>query len=317
MSVYTKVSLDEARSWVKQYYSLGKVLDLRGIASGIENTNYFLDTDQGTFVLTLFEKLTVDELPFYLNLMAHLSGHGVPVPKPIRQLDHHLLGQINGKPAAVVSRIPGEPITEPTDVHVNLVGEQLALLHQAGQSFPGCLENLRGRQWWSSASEYVFPFLDAEDKNLLETEIEAQREFGVHPIPKGPIHADLFRDNVLFSGGKVGGFIDLYFACNDALVYDVAITVNDWCTDESGGFNQNKLQAVIEGYSSVRMFTKTEASLWPLMLRAGALRFWVSRLYDMHLPRPGELTHAHNPDFFKRVLTKRREEPPVIGLPSS
>jgi len=229
MSVFTKVSLEEAQTWVKHHYSLGKVVQLDGIASGIENTNFFLHTDQDVFVLTLFEKLLPQELPFYLNLMAHLSTRGVPVPNPIKRLDGQYLGELNGKPAAIVSRIPGAPTTEPSLNQIQLVGEQLAHLHLAGKSYEQHLDNLRGRAWWTSVSPEIHPFLNESDADLLRSEIAYQATFGMQDLPKGPIHADLFRDNVLFDASRVGGFIDFYFACIDFWVYDVAITANDWC----------------------------------------------------------------------------------------
>ena len=312
MSVFTKVSIKEASQWLRQYYSIGKVVSLRGIQSGIENTNYFLDTDAGTYVLTLFEKLTAAELPFYLNLMAHLSSHGVPVPTPIKKLDNQFLGELNGKPAAIVSRIPGSPTTTPTGTHIRLVGEQLANMHLAGQTFSSKLNNLRARVWWTETANEVYRFLGDDDAELLRSEIEHQAEFGSHALPSGPIHADLIKDNVLFDGPRVGGFIDFYFACVDAWVYDVAITANDWCTNLDGGLDSDRLDLLLIGYRSVREFTNSEKAAWPDMLRAGALRFWISRLYDFHLPRPGELTHAHNPAVFKQILRMHREQPQVF-----
>ena len=312
MSVFTKVSLEEAAQWVKQHYSIGRVVNLRGILSGIENTNFFLDTDQGVFVLTLFEKLTASELPFYLDLMAHLSSHGVPAPTPIKKLDDRFLGELNGKPAAIVSCIPGSPTAKPTGKHAHLVGEQLAHMHLAGQSFEGHLENLRGKTWWVSASEEIYSFLGERDAELLRSELAYQQEFGTQLIPRGPIHGDLFRDNVLFHESRVGGFIDFYFACVDAWVYDVAITANDWCIKEGGSMDNVNLRALLDGYASIRQFTPAEVEVWPTMLRAGALRFWVSRLYDLHLPRPGELTHAHDPEPFKRILQSHRAHPQTL-----
>jgi homoserine kinase type II len=312
MSVFTKVSIKEASQWLRQYYSIGKVVSLRGIQSGIENTNYFLDTDAGTYVLTLFEKLTAAELPFYLNLMAHLSSHGVPVPTPIKKLDNQFLGELNGKPAAIVSCIPGSPTITPTGTHIRLVGEQLANMHLAGQTFSSRLNNLRARVWWTETANEVYRFLGDDDAELLRSEIEHQAEFGSHALPSGPIHADLFKDNVLFDGPRVGGFIDFYFACVDAWVYDVAITANDWCTNLDGSLDSDRLHLLLAGYRSVREFTNSEKAAWPDMLRAGALRFWVSRLYDFHLPRPGELTHAHNPAVFKQILRMHRKQRQVF-----
>lgn len=305
MSVFTTVTPEQARAWLRNY-SIGSLVELKGILSGIENTNYFLTTAHGRYVLTLFEKLTPKELPFYLNLMAHLSNHGVPAPKPIANLQNEFLGELNGKPAVIVTCLPGQPVMDPGPDHCALVGEQLADMHLSGQSFNQHLDNLRCANWWTRAAPEIYPFLSQDDAQLLRSEIEFQATVSRAGLPRGPVHADLFRDNVLFDGAVVGGFIDFYFACVDSLIYDVAITVNDWCTNPDATIDAARGNAMLEAYAGVRSFTDEERALWPAMLRAGALRFWVSRLYDYHLPRPGELTHAHDPEPFRRLLLSHR-----------
>jgi homoserine kinase type II len=257
-------------------------------------------------VLTLFEKLTRRELPFYLGLMAHLSSHGLPCPKPIANLDNALLGELNGKPAAIVTCLSGQPVMKPVPMHCARVGEVLAEMHLAGRTYPGHLDNLRGAKWWSACAPAITPFLNDDDRDMLESEILFQSGQLRDGLPKGVVHADLFRDNVLFDGERVGGFIDFYFACVDCFIYDVAITVNDWCTDAQARLDPARAAALLEAYMTVRPFTDQERSAWPWMLRAGALRFWVSRLYDFHLPRPGELTHAHDPERFRLILQHHR-----------
>ena len=301
MSVFTTVTPEQARAWLRNY-SIGTLVDLEGILSGIENTNYFLTTSHSRYVLTLFEKLTSKELPFYLNLMAHLSNHGVPAPKPIANLQNEFLGELNGKPAAIVTRLPGKPVMDPAPGHCALVGEQLADMHLSGQTFKQHLDNLRCAKWWTAVAPEIYPFLSDEDAQLLRSEIDFQSGVSREGLPRGPVHADLFRDNVLFDGDIVGGIIDFYFACVDSLIYDVAITVNDWCSNLDATLDPQRSEAMLEAYASVRSFTELERELWPAMLRAGALRFWVSRLYDFHLPRSGELTHAHDPEPFRRLL---------------
>lgn len=313
MSVFTTVTPEQARAWLRNY-SIGSLVDLEGILSGIENTNYFLTTSHSRYVLTLFEKLTSKELPFYLNLMAHLSNHGVPAPKPIANLQNEFLGELNGKPAAIVTRLPGKPVMDPAPGHCASVGEQLADMHLSGQTFKQHLDNLRCAKWWTVAAPEIYPFLSDEDAQLLRSEIEFQAGVSREGLPHGPVHADLFRDNVLFDGDIVGGIIDFYFACVDSLIYDVAITVNDWCSNLDATLDQQRCEAMLNAYASVRSFTELERELWPAMLRAGALRFWVSRLYDFHLPRTGELTHAHDPEPFRRLLLNRRNSDP-LSLP--
>jgi homoserine kinase type II len=310
MSVFTTVSKDELSAWLRNY-SIGVLTDLQGILSGIENTNYFVTTTHGRYVLTLFEKLTRNELPFYLNLMAHLSSHGLPVPRPIANLQNELLGELKGKPAAIVTCLPGEPVMTPSPEHCARVGEVLADLHLSGQSYKGHLDNLRGPKWWAGIAPEIYPFLTPDNVALLRSEIDFQAGLSREALPRGVVHADLFRDNVLFNDSNVGGFIDFYFACVDSLIYDVAITVNDWCTTPDCALDGERADALLSAYQSVRPLGEAELQAWPAMLRAGALRFWVSRLYDYHLPRPGELTHAHDPERFRRILIHHRASAPA------
>ncbi len=301
MSVFTTVTPEQLSAWLKNY-SIGVLMELRGILSGIENTNYFVTTSHGRFVLTLFEKLKPAELPFYLDLMAHLSNHGIPCPKPIANLQNEFLGELNGRPATIVTFLEGVPVLDPTPEHCARVGEILAEMHLAGQTYRGVLDNLRGPKWWTACAPEIYPFLTAQDVDLLKSEIRFQAQHRHDALPRGVIHADLFRDNVLFHDTTVGGFIDFYFACIDVLIYDVAITVNDWCTTSECALDPARARALLQAYRAVRDFTAAEREAWPVMLRAGALRFWVSRLYDYHLPRPGALTHRHDPERFRRIL---------------
>ncbi|MBI1394465.1 MAG: homoserine kinase [Betaproteobacteria bacterium] len=301
MSVFTKVSENDLAAWLRQY-SVGHLKGFEGIRAGIENSNFFVTTTHGEYVLTLFERLGPDALPFYLDLMAHLSSHGLPCPKPIASLENAFLGELNGKPAALVTRVAGGPVQDPTEAHCAAVGEVLADLHLAGRSFPGRLDNLRGATWWEATAPELLPFLDDAQRSLLMSEIRFQHDRPPETLPRGIVHADLFRDNVLFDGERIGGVIDFYFACIDVLLYDVAIAVNDWCLREDCTLDVRRGRALLEGYAATRPFVADERAFWPVMLRAGALRFWVSRLYDYHLPRPGELTHAHDPGRFELIL---------------
>lgn len=327
MAVFTTVTESQAADWLLRY-RLGRLTGLEGIASGIENTNYFLSTDggpnAGRYVLTLFEKLTAVELPFYLGLMAHLAAGGVPVPEPMPDAEGTLFGSLNGKPAAVVARLSGASVAEPVAGHCAAVGEVLGRMHRAGAGYRRTMDNPRGPRWWSATAPRLRPFLPAEEWSMLEREIREQAACRGAALARGPIHADLFRDNVLFEHAAdgaptVSGVIDFYFACTDALLFDVAVAVNDWCRADFAcperGLDAARAQALLAGYAALRPFGPDDHAAWPLMLRAGALRFWVSRLFDFHLPRPGELVHAHDPGHFRDLLAWHLAHPGQVPLP--
>ena len=301
MSVFTPVTAEQLKSWLESYDS-GELVSHEGIAAGIENTNYFVTTSEGRFVLTLFEKLTAAELPFYLGLMDHLADRGVPSAKPVRNRAGEFLGELNGKPAALVRFLAGDDLVDPTAEHCARVGRALADIHRAGASYERKMANPRGPHWWRAVMPEVLPFLGTEDAALYREEVRFQALYRLEDLPLGPIHADLFRDNVLWENGRLSGVIDFYFACTDRLLYDVAIAVNDWCITPDGMLDPLRTHALLDAYREVRAFTAIECGAWPVMLRAAALRFWVSRLYDFYLPRPGELTHAKDPNHFRRIL---------------
>ena len=301
MSVFTTVTPEQLSAWLRNY-SIGTLTRLEGIAAGIENTNYYVTTTHGRYVLTLFEKLKSSELPFYLELMAHLARHGIPSPQPIANLGNEYLGELNGRPAAIVTCVPGRDLQQVDAGHCATIGGLLAQMHLAGASYRAEMPNPRGARWWRAAMPNVLPFLDARAAALLQEEVRFQALYRCEDLPRGVIHGDLFRDNVLWDGERVGGIIDFYFACNDALLYDVAIAVNDWCGTTEGTLDPGRTTALLTAYHGVRPFTAIERGAWPVLLRAGALRFWISRLYDLYLPRPGLLTHAKDPREVQRVL---------------
>jgi homoserine kinase type II len=312
MAVFTPVTLEDVSDWAQQF-PLGKVLALQGIASGIENSNFFLSTESGEFVLTIFEKLSFEQLPFYLGLMRHLAQHGVLVPAPMATHSGDLLASLHGKPAAIVSKLEGSCQLAPRPVHCAAVGAMLARMHLAGNDFPIRQPNLRGIAWRRETAPVVLPYLSEPDKTLLCTEMQFQDEFherSVPSLPAGPVHADLFRNNVMFDGEQLTGFFDFYFAGCDSWLFDVAVTVNDWCIDlDSGALDEARTRALLDAYHAVRPFTPTEKDSWRAMLRSGALRFWLSRLYDFYLPRDAELLTPHDPIHFQRILRQRITDP--------
>ena len=237
--------------------------------------------------------------------MAHLAQRGVPSPEPATDLEGRLFSELNGKPAALISRLRGEAITAPTPAQCGEVGATLAGIHLAGLSYPGKLDNPRGPRWWREAAPQVSPFLDAEGAALLGAELDLQSQYRHEDLPRGPIHADMFRDNVLFEGSRIGGVIDFYFAGVDSLLFDVAVTLNDWCVHAGGEIDPPRAHALLAAYHAARPLTAAERAAWPVLLRAAALRFWLSRLYDFYLPRAGELVHAHDPEHFRRILELR------------
>lgn len=312
MSVFTTVSAEQLRLWLRAY-PLGELLDLQGIASGITNTNYFVTTSSGRYVLTLFEKNSVAELPFFLNLMAHLAERKMPCPHPVANHDGEYLGMLNGKPASLVSCLRGHSLENPSIKHCAEVGRVLAEMHLAGQSFPAFMENPRGPDWRIKIAKQVMGFLDAGDRAMLEQQLAFEADMADLDLPRGVIHADLFRDNVLFDGEAIGGVIDFYYACNDMLAYDLAIAANDWCATVDGGMDTPRLQALLKAYHAVRPLGAAEHAAWPGLLRIAALRFWLSRLLDLHFPQAGELTHAKDPQHFQKILKMRISQQQVLA----
>lgn len=307
MSVYTPVSESQLAAWLKGY-SLGTLRAVEPVAAGIENTNYFVTTSEGRYVLTLFERLPAEELPFYLGLMAHLARHGIPCPAPVADLDDRYLSQLNGKPAALVTRLPGASLERPGVAECAELGSLLARMHLAGRSYRAYLENPRGPKWWRIAAREVRPFLDAERQRLLDEELQLQSRHRFPDLPRGPVHADLFRDNALFDNGRLSGVIDFYFAGVDCLLFDVAVCANDWCLADplrDRNLDPDRTVALLGAYAALRPFSALERDAWPVMLRAAALRFWLSRLQDFHRPRAGTLVQTHDPEHFCDVLRLR------------
>ena len=313
MAVFTPVTEEQAALLMSQL-GLGELTELRGIEGGIENTNYFATTDLGDYVLTLFERLNHAQLPYYLHLMKHLAETGIPVPNPAANQDGDILHTLCDKPAAVVNRLLGKSQLAPDAVHCAAVGAMMARMHLAGEDFNRSQPNLRGLAWWNNTVPVVLPYLDKDQASLLQSELAYQNHIAqgaaYQALPKGPVHADLFRDNVMFDGEKLTGFFDFYFAGNDTWLFDLSVCMNDWCIDlNSGEHAPERALAMLNAYQEVRPLRSAERQLLPAMLRAGALRFWISRLWDFHLPREASMLKPHDPTHFERVLRARLTSP--------
>jgi homoserine kinase type II len=313
MAVFTEVSFGEAARLIDGL-AIGTLRRLEPCAGGIENTNYFADTSEGRYVLTLFERLRGDELPFYLELMRHLADRGLPVPGPHANGTGSLLLWLQGKPAAVVDRLPGEHHLAPDAADCASVGTMLAGLHLAASDFALTQPNLRGLAWWNETVPVVVPHLDAPRAALMQDELAFQQHLAASSayasLPRGAIHGDLFRDNVMFDGKTLAGVFDFYFAGVDCLLFDIAVALNDWCIDlESGRLAEDRAEAFMQAYESVRALESAELRLLPALMRGAAFRFWLSRSWDVHLPRDALVLKAHDPDHFERILVQRREAP--------
>jgi homoserine kinase type II len=305
MSVFTTLTFEEVQAWL-QKFAVGELSDLKGIAAGITNTNYFVTTNQSRFVLTIFEKNILSELSYFVDLMAHLAKQSVPCPQPVCDKQGVALHMLHGKPALMVTCLEGKDIAVPTLDDVKQVADALANLHLAGQTFKELSINQRDEEWRDTTAQKVAPFLTLADQQMLQKELDYQHSLDLSSLPHGVVHGDLFRDNVLFDGNKLSGIIDFYYACDDILLYDVAIAVNEWCLHHNGPdigtMDEDKMQLFLDAYQAKRPFSKLEWKLWLAMLRRAALRFWLSRLYDFHFPADGELTHTKDPNHFKKIL---------------
>ncbi|CAM8289024.1 homoserine kinase [Candidatus Methylopumilus planktonicus] len=303
MSVYTSVNIKELKIWL-QDYAFDDLTDYQGIKSGITNTNYFLMTAHDRFVLTLFEKNTIEDLPYFVDLMSHLATHSFLCPKPILKKNGTALSILKNKPALIVTCLKGKEVTNPEVNHCKAVGKSLAELHVKSANFVAQHQNTRDLSWIKKTAETLFNELPQDESKLLREEILYQEKQN-YKLPKSTIHGDLFKDNVLFLNDEVSGFIDFYYACTDYLILDVAIAVNDWCVNSDGSFDESRLNAFLDAYKKIRSFNDNEDRAWNDVLRLASLRFWVSRLNDFYHAEEGELTFIKDPNHFKKILKKR------------
>lgn len=305
MAVYTEVSDEELATFIASY-DLGDLMSFKGIAEGVENTNYIVHTGRGPYILTLYEKrVSRDDLPFFLGLMEHLANRGVSCPTPVRDLEGRNLREIAGRAAALVTFLEGYWVRRPTPVHCAAVGRALAEMHLGGEGFALKRENALGLAGWRPLYER---FADRTDEisddlgKLIDQELEALNAEWPTGLVEGVIHADLFPDNVFFLSNQLSGLIDFYFACTDALAYDIAICLNAWCFEPDASFNITKGRAFLRGYEEVRPLTSAEREAMPLLARGAALRFLLTRSYDWLNTPSGALVSPKNPAEYVRRL---------------
>ncbi len=287
MAVYTHLDSAELKAFLADY-ALGELESFQGIEGGIENTNYFVTTGSGDrqrqFVLTLFEELSAEDMPFFVELAGFLAARGIPVPAPLKDSNGIALKSLCQRPALLLPRFPGRQVQQPQPGHCAQIGDALARMHQVGQKFFMHRQAHRGVFWWRRESKNVAPHLSAEDAELLRQEVALFDELRHQPwdLPQGIIHGDLFHDNALFENDQLQAIIDLYNACSAYLLYDLAIVANDWCVSADGSLDDQRLQALLGAYAAQRPFEANEYKAWPLLLRTAAMRFWLSRLISLH-----------------------------------
>jgi homoserine kinase type II len=305
MAVYTEVSDDELASFIASY-GLGNLLSFKGIAEGVENTNYVVHTSKGAFILTLYEKrVEVSDLPFYLGLMDHLAANGVTCPTPVHNAEGNALGKIAGRPAALVTFLEGFWVRNPTVAHCGAVGRAMAEMHLGGEGFALRRNNALGLAGWRPLYDRFAPRAQeiAPDLSpLIEAELAHLESAWPQGLPEGIIHADLFPDNVFFLDDKLSGLIDFYFACNDALAYDIAVGLNAWCFERDMSFNITKGRAFLRGYEEVRKLTPAERNAMPTLARGAAMRFLLTRAYDWLNTPKDALVSPKNPIEYLRRL---------------
>jgi homoserine kinase type II len=307
MSVYTEVSRDQLARFLNDY-SVGALVSYEGISDGIENTNYFVTTEQGQFVLTLFEQHDFDELSYFLDVMTFFYQQGIPSAYPAADKQGYHLKELCGKPAALVMRLSGRGVNSVANItQCRAIGDVLGKMHSVGQQFKSHRVTERGPDWRQLMAETLLPYLDDNSATLLNDELAVQQGYAHLDLPMGVTHSDLFRDNALFDGDELKGIIDFYYACDEYLLYDLAVAVNDWCVDERGLIDMKRYETLIDAYSQQRELSENELENFNLVLRAAALRFWLSRLQDKLFPREGELTQIKEPDYFLNVLKQHRQ----------
>ncbi len=304
MAVYTRVTQSQLEAFI-QNYNLGQLVSFEGIKDGIDNSNFLLTTTQGNFILTLFESLSPEQLPGYLNLLVFLDKNHIACPAPFVNKQSEFLDSLNNKPAAIFKCLAGTSVINPDTHQCHAIGEHLAKLHRCCQHYHFPVDNNRNLVWCEKTWTTIQTRVNRDDRVLLRDELDFQLSFSAPEMPKGLIHGDLFRDNVFFEH-NISGILDFYNACTDYLLLDIAITINDWCL-ENHKISSGKFSALLTGYEKIRPLVDIEKQNLTIFLRRAALRFWLSRLDHQLNPKQGQITQTKDPSIFKNILQQHRQ----------
>ena len=313
MSVFTSIDSPQLESFLSAF-PVKKLIQFRGIEAGITNSNFFVDAQCGYYVLTIVEHESSDDVEWFMHLLAFLHRNNIPCAKPIASETGEYSKTLAGKPATLVERLSGKEITSVSTANCSQIGEVLAQLHVSCLDYSSHRVDSRGPEWRDQTARKIRTKLMPDEKQLLDEKMSAQYAQTMERLPSSVIHADLFRDNVLFDAGKIGGVIDFYYACTGCMLYDLAITFNDWCRDDTTRVDQQLAGALIKGYESIRPLNTRERSSWPDAVRCAALRFWLSRLCDLHFPPDALMTFAHDPTPLQKILSE--DVPSLVDLTS-
>ncbi|RKQ96981.1 homoserine kinase [Kushneria sinocarnis] len=316
MAVFTPLSDDQVADFLERF-DAGRLVRLEGVSGGTENSTFFVTTDRHALVLTLFEQGDQRELPFFVELLDHLAAHQLPVPGPLHDRQGIALQRLADRPALLFPRLPGEHPEQPTQAQCHAIGQTLGQMHALTRDFPVNRANPRDLSWIEQAAKRVMPYLDADEQQLMHEQIaDFGRLLTPHVLPRGALHGDLFRDNTLFDGERLGGVIDFYNGCTGDLLFDLAIVINDWCATAQTALHEARYHAILDAYAAQRPFTAIEREVWPVMLRMTALRYWLSRLLVVHVDPPAHTLTPRDPGEYLRLL-RQRIEVPVPPLPTA
>lgn len=306
MAVFTPLSDAQVAAFLEKF-DVGHLQTLEGVAGGTENSTFFVTTDHRQLVLTLFEQGEHEELPFFVDLLDYLDEHRLPVPGPVHDRDGVALHSLAGKPALLFPRMPGRHPEAPNLAQCQALGDTLGRLHAISQHFPGHRHNPRDLHWLQAMHHKVLAYISPDDQTLMKDEVDDyEGVFSQHAeLPQGALHGDLFRDNTLFDGDQLGGIIDFYNGCTGDLLFDLAIVINDWASDEDGQLNQARYDAILGAYQARRPISVEERAVWPVMLRMTALRYWLSRLLVVYVDPPAHDLTPHDPERFGTILKTR------------